>query len=141
MNQSELLVGEWADEAIEEGQHLGRAAEQFGGATDIAYYDVAAAIYAVRPNLGEAESALVKVVTEESLARGQTIVGLTMADRITMIAGQAELDYLVYQFYTDPTFDLFAAMFGILMREPDNASVVLDINERWMSLVFLAGIR
>ncbi len=113
----------------------------FGGATEIAYYDVAAAIYAVRPSLGEAESALVKVVAEQSLSRGQTIVGLTMADRITMIASQGELDYLVYQFYTDPNFDLYGALFGILMQEPDNAQVVLDVNERWMSVLFLAGIR
>jgi inosine-uridine nucleoside N-ribohydrolase len=112
-----------------------------GGEAAVAYYDVAAAIYAIRPNLGEAESALVKVVTEESISRGQTVIGLTMTDRITMIASQEELDTLVYQFYSDPNFDLFGAMYGILMAEPDNGQVVLDINERWMSLLFLAGVR
>ncbi|MFQ6101092.1 MAG: nucleoside hydrolase [Anaerolineae bacterium] len=109
----------------------------FGGATEIAYYDVAAAMYATKTSLGTAESALVKVVTEESLARGQTVIGLDVGERVTMIASVEELNMLVYQFYSDPDFDLMGAIFAILAREPDNAQVVLDIRERWMRWRFM----
>jgi purine nucleosidase len=111
------------------------------GQTEGVYYDVAAAVYAVRPSLGQAETALAKVVTEQSLSRGQTVIARDIVSRITMIAPQWEIDYLIYQFYTVEGFDLYGAMYAILAREPDNAQVVLDINERWMSLVFLAGVR
>jgi inosine-uridine nucleoside N-ribohydrolase len=112
----------------------------FGGETQVAYYDVAAAIYATNSALGTAQSALVKIVMEQTLARGQTVIGLTLAERITMIASFDELNNLAIQFFTDPNFDLYAAIGAILAREPDNAQVVLSIREYRMYAVFMRAL-
>ena len=107
--------------------------------------DIAATIYALNnrnSSLGEAQSALVKVVTEQSLARGQTIMGLTFIDRITMIASAEELSRLADQVFAgDPTFDLDAALAEIASREPDNAQVVLEIKEQRIHQIFMTGIK
>ena len=78
------------------------AAVQTGisGRTDTSIPDVAAAMYALDSSLGTAESALVKVVTEPSLARGQTVIGLTLNERVSMIASDAEFSQLA-QVFTD----------------------------------------
>ncbi|MEZ4717589.1 MAG: hypothetical protein R2851_16105 [Caldilineaceae bacterium] len=64
-----------------------------------------------------------------SLARGITVVGLTFAERIPMLATDTELSYIANQVFMDPNFDLQATLFGILVRGPDNAQFVADINE------------
>lgn len=99
--------------------------------------DVTAAIYLLRTNLGVEESALTKIADGEGLARGQTVVGLTMSERITMIADDAELSALADQAFFDPNFDFEAAVGAILMREPDNTLVIRDINERLMRRLFM----
>jgi purine nucleosidase len=112
----------------------------FGGETAAAYDDVPAAILALDPSLSTAQSALVKMVTEQSLARGQTIIGLTFGERISMIASDAELSALADQAFSDPNFDLFAALTEILAREPDNGFVVLDVKEEKMHRIFMQGM-
>ncbi|NJN15313.1 MAG: nucleoside hydrolase [Oscillochloris sp.] len=91
--------------------------------------DVAAVFYALYPQYGEARSALIDVVTVDDVTRGQTIIGLDIADRVPMIADDAELSALADQAFL-PGFDLNAALFAILVREPDNAQVILDVHER-----------
>ncbi|MEZ4555609.1 MAG: hypothetical protein R2854_04010 [Caldilineaceae bacterium] len=59
-----------------------------------------------------------------SLARGITVVGLTFAERIPMLATDTELSYIANQVFMDPNFDLQATLFGILVRGPDNAQFV-----------------
>lgn len=114
---------------------------QFGDETEVSFPDVAAAMYAVRPKYGTAQTALVKMVLEASLARGQSIIGLSLMDRITMIASPEELSEMAVRAFTDPTFDLMMAIFEILSREPDNAQVVMDIREHSMRWIFLRSLR
>ncbi|MBN1220414.1 MAG: nucleoside hydrolase [Anaerolineae bacterium] len=112
----------------------------FDGGGEAAFDDVAAAIYGLKPSLGAAQSGLVKIVTEPSLARGQSVIGLTFSDRISLIASPQELSDLVDQAFADPNFDLFGALLEILAREPDNAQVVLDINAKQMQKVFMKAL-
>lgn len=90
--------------------------------------DAAAVVYALYPDLGSAQSALVKVVTDDGLARGQTLIATDVAARLPVIADDAELSSLADQAFT-PGFDLNAAIGGILVRDPDNTQVVLDVRE------------
>jgi len=94
--------------------------------------DAAAAIYALRRDLGTATSALVQVVTDEGYARGLTIVADSLAYRVWLIAGPSEISELALRFM-EPGFDLEAAIADILQRRPDNARVVLDVDGREMA--------
>jgi len=93
--------------------------------------DVAATMYAVDPTRGEEQSALVKVVTDSDLARGQTVIGLTFTERLTMIASDDELSVLADNAF-NPDFNQEEAIGDILSREPDNARVVLDVDGKEM---------
>lgn len=108
-----------------------------GGRTDASIPDVAAAMYAVDPSLGTVESALVKVTTEPGLARGQTVIGLTWDERVSMIASDAELSQLAEQV---STFELGTALGEILARESDNARLVTDIAAPQMRELFLDAL-
>ena len=110
------------------------------GITDVSIPDVAAALYAVDSSLGTDQSALVKVVTQPSLARGQTIIGSTLNERISIIASNEELSRLATQASSDPTFNLQRALGAILAREPDNARLVTDIEARQMLRLFLSAL-
>ena len=111
---------------------------QFGGSTDASIPDLTAAMYAVDESLGTTKSALVKVLTESNLARGETVTGLTLIERLSMIASDAELSELAVR-ASDPNFDLSTAIKNILAREPYNAQIVTDIEaERMHELFFNA---
>ncbi|NTU77839.1 MAG: nucleoside hydrolase [Chloroflexales bacterium] len=105
-----------------------RAQQMQGEAGRAAIPDAAAAVYALYPDLGGAQSALVKVVVDDGLARGQTVIAADLANRIPMIADDAELSALADQAFT-PGSDMNAALGAILLREPDNAQVILDLDE------------
>lgn len=95
--------------------------------------DVAAVAYVLQPALGTATAGLVDVATDSGLTRGQTVMGLTAAQKLTMIASDEELSALADRMFSDPTFDLNQAMGAILMRRPDNARVVLEVRGRAMA--------
>lgn len=58
-----------------------------GGPTEAHFVDVAAAMYAVRPDIATtAERALVKVSTVNGLTGGQTFIGDNIGDKVFMIA-------------------------------------------------------
>jgi inosine-uridine nucleoside N-ribohydrolase len=104
--------------------------------------DVAAYIYAVDASLGTAQPGLVKVMTGPSLVRGQTVIGFGY-DKLTMLADDAELSDLVYRLFFDPDFDeydFYLAFMAILLREPDNAQVVMDIDEHKMHQLFMRAM-
>lgn len=117
-----------------------------GGTTRAVVPDVVAIMYTVDSSLGTPQSALVKVVPDimesdpERLFRGQTVVGLTVSERIPMIADDGELSWLANQIAADPAFDLQAAIGAILAREPDNAQVVLDVQERQMHRLLMRAL-
>ncbi|HMQ31205.1 MAG TPA: nucleoside hydrolase [Chloroflexaceae bacterium] len=101
--------------------------------------DAAAVVYALHPELGSAQSALVKVIADDGLARGQTLIATDLSSRMPLIAGDAELSSLADQAFT-PGFDLNAALGAILMREPDNAQAVLDVQEGAMVRLVERGL-
>ncbi len=103
----------------------------------IPLYDPAAAVLAIRPDLGTAQSALVFVQTPDGFTRGQTVMGLTIPERMSMIADDAELSAIAVQAFTDPNFDMNAAIGDILSRQPDNASVVLDVKSASIVRLFM----
>lgn len=101
-----------------------------GAGGPITIPDLAAAVYAVRDGIGTPESALVKVVSDGRYTRGETLIATLFSQKILLIATPEELSLLADQAFSTPGFDLNAALFAIQQREPDNAQVVLDIEER-----------
>jgi inosine-uridine nucleoside N-ribohydrolase len=90
--------------------------------------DAAAVVYALNGNLGTPTSALVRVVTDSGDTRGLTIIGDSLNSRMPMLASDEELSALSDRLL-EPGFDLNAAIGAVLAREPDNATVILDIDE------------
>jgi inosine-uridine nucleoside N-ribohydrolase len=108
--------------------------------------DVPATIFALNQSLASSQPALVKIVApvpnegDSWLLRGQTLIGLEMSERITMIAEDAELSDLANRAFSEPGFNLEWELFLILMREPDNAEVVTSINAREMQRQFMRAL-
>jgi inosine-uridine nucleoside N-ribohydrolase len=102
--------------------------------------DAAAVLYALDPTLGTTQPALIKVSLADSLTRGQTVIGLTLNERIPMIADDAELSSIAERVFSDPQFNFQAAIGAILAREPDNAQVILDIQEQTMQRLLLRSL-
>lgn len=98
--------------------------------------DLVAAMFALDPDLGSTQPALVKVITESGLARGQSVIGMSFNERLTMITDDEELGDLAERALADPGFDLMAAVAHIAGREKDNAQVVTSINAAAMRDLF-----
>jgi inosine-uridine nucleoside N-ribohydrolase len=106
--------------------------------------DAVAAFVALNPSEGVRQSALVKLILEQSLARGQSVVGLTNGERISMIASDEELSALAelaFAFPPDPNFNLQWALGAILMREPDNARAVTAVAQNLLDKSVLPDLR
>jgi inosine-uridine nucleoside N-ribohydrolase len=103
-----------------------------GAGDNAAIADVAAAVYALRSDMGTPTPALVRVVTENGYTRGQTLIGDTFNHRIALIANAEEISLIADQAFI-PGFDLNAMLFGILVRQPDNAQVILDVKGKQMA--------
>ena len=106
--------------------------------------DPTAAIYALDNSLATAQPAQVEILAGPGIpeiARGQTIIGLTPLEQVTMLADDAQLSGLALQAFSDPNFDLNAAIFAILSSAPPNATVVTDIDVRLMNNRFVQGLR
>jgi inosine/uridine nucleosidase len=88
--------------------------------------DAAAAIYALHRDLGTSSSALVHVITDDGVVRGQTIVADTLNERVALIAGAERLSALAERAFL-PGFDLNREIAAFLESRPDNARVVLGI--------------
>jgi inosine-uridine nucleoside N-ribohydrolase len=89
--------------------------------------DVAAAIYALRPDLGRAEPAMVRVITDDNYAYGQTIIGLAAFEKLRLVASSAELNHLLDQIEANG-WDMAEAIGNLLAREPDNALVIRAVD-------------
>lgn len=118
---------------------LARVRGHFNGPR-VALFDPTAAVIVLHPEfISNKQSGLLVVDPAASFAtRGQTVVALSMQEKITSIADDAELSALADQAMTDPNFDLYAALGSILMRQPDNAQVVMKVNAvkikaKWLS--------
>jgi len=103
--------------------------------------DLVAAMYTVE-GLGTPTSALVQVVDKPDIVRGESIIGLAATEKVTMIATDKELDQIAQDSFPPnsnfPDANFIAAKIGqILSRQPDNANVVMDINEAQMHDEFM----
>jgi inosine-uridine nucleoside N-ribohydrolase len=110
-------------------------ASNMDGDDKAAIPDAAAVVYALNGDLGTPTSALVRVATEEGDTRGLTIIGDSLGSRMPMLATDEELSAISDRLL-EPGFDLNAAIGAILAREPDNATVVLDIDEKRIERLF-----
>jgi purine nucleosidase len=108
----------------------------------VALFDPTAAVIALHPNyITDQQSGLVVVDSAANFkTRGQTIVALTMQEKISTIADDTELSALADQAMADPNFDLYAALGAILYRQPDNAQVVMQVNALKVKLSWLAAL-
>ncbi|HWQ11926.1 MAG TPA: nucleoside hydrolase, partial [Roseiflexaceae bacterium] len=98
--------------------------------------DVAAAVYALYPELGAAVPALVRVITQRGYAYGQTIIGATPSDRLRLVVGDEELNALADEALASGR-DLAAAIRELQARAPDNALVVHDVDGARMAEVLM----
>ena len=109
---------------------------------DAPLYDVAAVMYAVRPRWARDEAmSLVKIVKDEGLAFGQTIMGSDFGEVIPMIASDAELSALADRAFTEPGFDLETELFMLFVSEPMNAKTVFRIRDNTMERRFMRDLR
>jgi inosine-uridine nucleoside N-ribohydrolase len=118
---------------------LARVRNHFNG-PKVALFDPTAAVIVLNPELiTDQQSGLLVIDPAASFTtRGQTVVALSMQEKISTIATDAELSALVDQAMFDPNFDLYAALGAILMSQPDNAQVVMKVNAvkvkaKWLS--------
>ena len=109
--------------------------------------DAVAAVYAVSPTIGITENTLVKMVMEKGQARGQSVIGLTIPERIAMIADDDELSRLAERafpppyYYPDSNFNLQVALGTILLRQPDNAKMLTWIPANLLTELVLPDLR
>jgi inosine-uridine nucleoside N-ribohydrolase len=108
----------------------------------VALFDPTAAVIALHPNfITDQQSGLVVVDPAANFkTRGQTVVALTMQEKISTIADDTELSALADQAMIDPNFDLYGALGAILMRQPDNAQVVMEVNALKVKTSWLAAL-
>jgi inosine-uridine nucleoside N-ribohydrolase len=120
---------------------LARVRNHFTG-PKVALFDPTAAVIALHPNyVTDQQSGLVAIDPAANFkTRGQTIVALTMQERLSTIADDTELSALADQAMTDPNFDLYAALGAILYRQPDNAQVVMRVNALKIKMSWLAAL-
>jgi inosine-uridine nucleoside N-ribohydrolase len=136
LNQRDDMVGHVLTTAL---KPYFRAQQQVADQT-ATIPDVLAALYALYPDVATAESALVKVVTDDPVARGYTAIATAWQDRVPLIAEDDELSVLAERAFSIPGFDLLAELQPILARQPDNAQVVLQIDAPAMQKLLLDNL-
>ena len=114
---------------------------EVGGQTAATIPDLAATLVAVDSTLATTQPALVKIITHDGLTRGQTIIGQTFAEQVTMIADDDEMGFLAQEALQDPAFDFQARLAEILMREPANVDLVTAVDGPRMRQLFLDTIK
>ncbi|MCP5467865.1 MAG: nucleoside hydrolase [Deltaproteobacteria bacterium] len=102
----------------------------------VRFPDLVATILGVDSSLGKSRSALVKVITEEGLARGQSVISLEAHERLTTILSQKELNQMCQSAMEDPKFNLAEAMGEVLQRESDNAQYFFEMNSEKIKRIF-----
>ena len=112
------------------------------GKPRVALFDPTAAVAVLHPDyITDQQSGLVVMDPTASFpTRGQTVVALTMPEKLSTIANDTELSALADQAMSDPNFDLPGALGAILMRQPDNAQVVMKVNTLKVRLDWLKAL-
>ncbi len=108
----------------------------------VALFDPTAAVIALHPEyITDQQSGLLVIDPAASFqTRGQTVVALTMQEKLSTIADDAELSALADQAMSDPNFDLYGALAAILMRQPDNAQAVMKVNALRIKMDWLGAL-
>ncbi len=140
LNQHGNTLGKLLAPALQQYASLFATSTGRHGKLRVALFDPTAGVLAAHPDWITSQSGLVVVQTPDGPARGQTIIALTMADRLSLIASDAELSAIADQAYSDPSFDLQAALGAILFRQPDNAQIVLTVNATKIVNEWLSGV-
>jgi purine nucleosidase len=141
---SGALTKRLATEGGRAGTILARALAGYASATTrgmggpIAVPDAAAAIYALRPDLGKATPAAVRVVVDGELTRGQTIIAATFNHQIALGFGATGMARLADLLASGA--DLEAAIADALRRAPHNAQVILEVDGQAMADLLEAGL-
>ncbi|MFO7633430.1 MAG: nucleoside hydrolase, partial [Caldilinea sp.] len=82
------------------------ASVQMQNGAQIGFPDLAAAVFAANAAPGVVQPALVYMSGVTPQTRGQSIVALSLLERLALIADDAELSALAFQAFTVPGFDL-----------------------------------
>lgn len=116
------------------------ATRRFGEALN--YPDVVAAAVALDPAVAvDVRSALVRVVAgTEPLTRGQSIIGVTPTEQLTMVDGGAAVAALIEGVLSDPGLDVRSAFGAALAREPENAQVVFAVDAERVRSSFMRAM-
>ena len=116
------------------------ATERFGEALN--YPDIVAAVLALDPTVAKrVERALVRVIRgSELLTRGQSIIGVTANERLTMIDGGSAVGRLIEEVLPNASVDPRDELQRLLATEPPTADVVLEIDAHRVRTTFLRGI-
>jgi inosine-uridine nucleoside N-ribohydrolase len=101
--------------------------------------DVATSIYTLDPSLGTTLSGLIKVAGGDSFMRGHSEIALNLLERTTLIGSDSELNRLTDLFFLDPPA-YQAGLAALLAREPDNATVVVNIDADQMHVIFRRAV-
>lgn len=111
------------------------------GKPRVALFDPTAAVLIVHPEWATSTlPGLVLVQTPDGPARGQTILAFTLPEHLSVLASDAELSAIADGVFSDPDFDLEAALGEILFRRPDNAQVVMTVNAKKIAADWLAAL-
>lgn len=126
------------------GRLLARVIESYSRAVllhggPVGVPDAAAVIYALRPELGSAYPATVRIVTDGELTRGQTIVALSRRHQAALALGVSGVEQLATS-AADPDFDYNAALRDASARAPHNARVVLELDTGAMAHLLRDGL-
>lgn len=105
--------------------------------------DAVAAVVALDSSVGVRQSALVRVVLDSALARGQTMIALSLSERIAVLANDNDwADLATQTFFTpDPNFNLDAALAAILWRASDNALISLAVADDLLTKTVMPDLR
>jgi purine nucleosidase len=115
--------------------YVGNQLSPLIGRTSAWVPDVATTMYALDSSLGATLSGLIKVVGGGDIMRGHSEIALTLLERITLIGSDAELNQLTEFVFLDPPV-YQAGIARLLAREPDNATVVVNIDADTMHWLF-----
>ncbi|MCO5243914.1 MAG: nucleoside hydrolase [Anaerolineae bacterium] len=117
------------------------AAVQTQSGGPVLFPDVAATVFATELVSGSSRPALVKLTASQPANRGQSLVALSIPERLALIADDAELSSLAVQAFSVPNFDLNAAFGAILARQPDNALWIDGIDGKMLLNALERGLQ
>ena len=127
-------------------QQLAPAIQEYANAqtrngAKILFPDLVATIFATDATVGLSQPAQLLMATGSPQVRGQSLVALSLAERLALIADDAELTAIAVQTFTNPGSDANAAFGAILMRQPENAQWIIALDARRLLQAVERGLK